>query len=75
MRSSGILHMSENAYILRAKVNMLGYRRSFSGKDVATTPPDRNVNTPADRAYVQISILMLVLFFAAGPMSQECSRR
>jgi hypothetical protein len=56
-------------------VNELGYRRSFSGKDVATTPPDRNVNTPMDRASVQISILMLVLFFATGPMSYELSRR
>jgi hypothetical protein len=26
-------------------VNKLGYRRSFSCKDVATTLPDRNVNT------------------------------
>jgi hypothetical protein len=56
-------------------VNKLDYRRSFSGKDVATTPPDRNVNTPTDRAPVQISILMLVIFFAAGPMSYEFSRR
>jgi hypothetical protein len=28
-----------------------------------------------DRALVQNSILMLVLFFAAGPMSYEFSRR
>jgi hypothetical protein len=55
-------------------VNEPGYRRSFSGKDVATTPPDRNVNFPMDRAPVQISIQMLVLFFAAGPMSYEFSR-
>jgi hypothetical protein len=31
--------------LLRAQMNRLGYRRSFSCKDVATTPPDRNVNT------------------------------